>query len=173
MVTQCTATCGPGEQRQRSICMQEFTGDSRQIPVDDAHCGHHIPRPPDRVACHVDCAGRSWTYTHWSEVRHPPFFSPSSLLSSIQHSTITVFGHVWRRHDAQRSRVPRQRQPKSRSPVLRQYASRPIGKGMQHASLSPMGVWGMVSGKFHSCIMNTERMGRMGRMDSSLVFANV
>ena len=66
LASECSANCGEGQQHQRSYCVQEFPIESRHSRVDDGYC-NHLNRPPDRVSCYKDCAGRSWTYTEWSE----------------------------------------------------------------------------------------------------------
>ncbi|VDN31904.1 unnamed protein product, partial [Gongylonema pulchrum] len=61
---QCSATCGHGERRQKSECIQSHV-DGREDIVSDVHC-LKLKRPSDHASCYVDCSGRKWTYTEWT-----------------------------------------------------------------------------------------------------------
>lgn len=67
-IEQCNATCGRGEKRQKSECIQSYV-DGRETVISDSEC-HQLKRPSDRAQCYVDCSGRKWTYTEWTPVRN-------------------------------------------------------------------------------------------------------
>lgn len=64
--SECSAVCGAGEMSQRSICIQ-LLSNGHQQRVDDVYC-RDSEKPPDRVPCFNDCAGRKWVYTEWDTV---------------------------------------------------------------------------------------------------------
>lgn len=63
-IAPCNAHCGNGEKRQRISCVR--VDGNRISPTREADCDRST-RPSERVACYVDCSGRRWVYTEWSQ----------------------------------------------------------------------------------------------------------
>uniref|UniRef100_A0A1I7XFA5 GON domain-containing protein n=1 Tax=Heterorhabditis bacteriophora TaxID=37862 RepID=A0A1I7XFA5_HETBA len=63
-ITHCSAECGSGEKKQRVYCVKVHNG--RQSITRESDCDRNN-RPSERIACFVDCSGRRWSYSEWTQ----------------------------------------------------------------------------------------------------------
>ncbi len=136
--------CGDGEKSQRSYCVQELS-DGRQSRVEDSHCSQNS-RLPERVACHVDCAGYTWTYSEWSQVQSHLDRSRNVPFANATKRRSLVFGDMWRWNSETRAVLRGQKRREDRRPQMRRVANGGSAEELQRVLLPQMGLWRVDTG---------------------------
>ncbi|CAI5448985.1 unnamed protein product [Caenorhabditis angaria] len=60
----CSAKCGSGHKRQKVTCVKLYG--ANQNPVGEEFCDRN-KRPNDITSCYIDCSGRKWSYSDWTQ----------------------------------------------------------------------------------------------------------
>ncbi|CEF59256.1 A disintegrin and metalloproteinase with thrombospondin motifs 9 [Strongyloides ratti] len=61
----CSVPCGHGHKYQRIFCVKQHINGSDEY-VHEQECNEET-KPETKVPCFIDCSGKRWNYTNWSE----------------------------------------------------------------------------------------------------------